>query len=59
MAFKTICAEEKLQPEKLNTVLTNYLFTDRMPMPDEIIHLLQVKPKLLERKGIIQRITDK
>lgn len=59
MAFKTICAEEKLEPEKLNKVLTNYLFTERIPMPDEIINLLQVKPKLLERKNIIQRITDK
>lgn len=59
IAFKTICAEEKLQPEKLNKVLTNYLFTELKPMPDEIINLLQVKPKLLERKNIIQRITDK
>lgn len=59
IAFKTICAEEKLQPEKLNKVLTNYLFTEQKPMPDEIINLLQVKPKLLERKTIIQRITDR
>lgn len=42
-----------------NKVLTNYLFTERKPMPDAIINLLQVKPKLLERKRIIQRITDK
>lgn len=28
-------------------------------MPDEIINLLQVKPTLLNRKGIIQGITDK
>ncbi len=59
IAFKTICAEEKLQPDKLNDALTNYLFTERTPMPDEIINLLQVKPTLLNRKGIIQRITDK
>lgn len=59
IAFKTICAEEKLEPEKLNQVLSNYIFTERKPMPDEIINLLQVKPKLLERKSIIIRIIDK
>jgi type I restriction enzyme R subunit len=58
-AFKKICVEEKLEPDELNKVLSNYLFTERKPMPDAIINLLQVKPKLLERKSIIKRITDK
>ena len=59
MAFKTICAEEKLYPEKLNEVLRNYLFTERSPMPDEIVGLLKEKPKLLERKNIFERISEK
>jgi type I restriction enzyme R subunit len=58
MAFKTIRAEKKLNPEKLNRVLSDYLFTERRPMPDEVIGLPQTAPKVPERKGIIKRITE-
>ena len=58
-AFERICAEEKINSEGLSSLLADYLFTERKPMPDSIITLLDVKPKLLERKPIIERITDK
>lgn len=36
-----------------------YLFTGLSPMPDDITHMLKVKPKLLERKTIRERIIQK
>jgi hypothetical protein len=37
----------------------DYLFTERIPLPDEIVAMLEVKPKILERKTIVERATAK
>lgn len=59
LALKKISDEEKLSPDKLNEVIGNYIFTERKPLPDDIVGMLEVKPKILERKSVVQRITDK
>lgn len=59
LALKKISDEEKLSPDKLNEVIGNYIFTERKPLPDDIVNMLEVKPKILERKSVVQRITDK
>jgi type I restriction enzyme R subunit len=58
-ALQQLSQEEKLSPEKLNEVIGNYIFTERKPLPDDIVNMLHVKPKILERKTVVQRITDK
>jgi type I restriction enzyme, R subunit len=58
-AFQTICEEEKLDPAKLQEVLGDYLFTQIEPQPDAIINMLQEKPKILERKTIMERILQR
>jgi type I restriction enzyme R subunit len=58
-AFENLCREENIPPEKVNTIIGDYLFTERKPLPDTIINLLETKPKILERKTIVARITDK
>jgi type I restriction enzyme, R subunit len=58
-ALLQLCEEEKLSPEKLNEVIGDYLFTERTPLPDDIVGMLEVKPKILERKTIVERVTDK
>lgn len=58
-AFEAIALEEKLDPIKLQAVLGNYLFTERVPLRDEVLDMLPAKPKLLERKPIAERITAK
>lgn len=58
-ALKQLSEEEKLSPDKLDEVIGNYIFTERKPLPDDIVNMLQVKPKILERKSVVQRITDK
>ncbi|HAO07826.1 MAG TPA: deoxyribonuclease HsdR, partial [Chryseobacterium sp.] len=58
-SFEDICTREQLDSEKLNTIIKNFIFTERLPLPDEIINTLHIKPKLLERKKIVKRVMDK
>jgi type I restriction enzyme, R subunit len=58
-AFERLCTEEEIDPEKLKDVLADFLFTEQKPMPDVVIGLLGRKPKVLERKTLIERITNK
>lgn len=58
-AFEKLCLEENIPPEKVTEIIGEYLFTERKPLPNTIIDLLETKPKLLERKPIVERITDK
>ena len=58
-AFHKISTEEKLDPLKLQAVLGNYLFTERKPLRDEVMDMLEVKPKILERKAIYERVVEK
>ncbi len=58
-ALEEISAEEGLDSTTLNKIIDDYLFTGRTPLRDTIIDALKVKPKILERKTIIERITDR
>lgn len=58
-AFDQLCRDENISPEKVSHIIGEYLFTERKPLPETIVDLLETKPKLLERKSIVQRITDK
>ncbi len=59
IALEQLSKEENLSPEKLSEIIGQYIFTERKPLPDEIVDMLQVKPKILERKSVVQRVTDK
>ena len=58
-AVDVLCEEEGLISEKLHNVIDDYLFTGRRPLRDNIVEILEVKPKILERKTIVERVTDK
>ncbi len=58
-AFDDLCKEEKIIPMRLENLIGNYLFTDRKPLRDDIVDTLEVKPKILERKKVVERISDK
>jgi type I restriction enzyme R subunit len=59
LALETLCKEENIQREKLLAMIGDYLFTERKPMSDEIVNLLETKPKLLERKNTVDRVITK
>ena len=58
-AFEALCAEENMVPEQLEQIVKNYGFYNRLPKSQDIGNALSFKPKILERKTILQRVGDK
>jgi type I restriction enzyme R subunit len=57
--FESLCKEEGLNAEKLQEVIGNYLYSERIPLIDEIEDTLNEKPKLREITTITERIINK
>lgn len=58
-ALISLSEEEKLKPEGLEQVLGKYLFTEKVPMRDEIIEIMETRPSLRERSSVAERIISK
>jgi len=58
-AFDEMCRAEGLIPEKLQEVIGNYLYTERTPLRDEVVDLMKEKPKIRERKTVVERVIEK
>ena len=58
-SLDALCQEEGLNREQVEKMIGTYYFTQRAPLREEIVAALQVKPKILERKAILQRIGDR
>lgn len=58
-AFNQLCEEEQLIPDQLAGVLEDYIFSGRTPLGDNVVASMKVKPKILERKTIVERIRDR
>ncbi|MGQ4004786.1 type I restriction endonuclease subunit R [Francisellaceae bacterium CB300] len=54
-----LCKDEKLDSDALKTLIDNFLYEERKPRNQEIIEVLQTKPKILDRKSIVDRVFDK
>lgn len=51
--------EENLSPQEIEKLLNTYVFANRLPRNQENIDSLKFKPKILERKPVIERVADK
>ncbi len=58
-ALEQLCIDEQLNPEQLSKLLEDYLFSGRTPLSESVVAAMQVKPKLLERKSIVERIKER
>ena len=58
-AIRALSEDEGLDVEGLQRVIGNYLFTERTPLRDEVIAIMQTRPGLRERRTVTGRITDK
>lgn len=54
--LKEIAVSENISVEKIEKLIGEYLYTERLPSGQEIVDLLPETPKILERQGIIDRI---
>ncbi len=58
-AFNQMCISLELEPQKVKSMIDNYIFTEIEPRGEDIVASLKSKPKILERRSIIGRATDK
>lgn len=58
-AVERLSKDENLDYKKLVDVISNYLFTEKVPLRDDVIGLLNERPSLKERGSIAERITTK
>lgn len=58
-ALQKMSEEENLDSEKLQMAIGKYLFTEKKPLRDEVIGMLNSRPTLKERGTIAERVTDR
>lgn len=58
-ALEQLCEEEQLVPERVYEVIETILFTGREPLRDSIVGMLRVKPRLLERGVVVERVSGR
>lgn len=58
-ALDNLCIDENLDKDKIETIISDYLFTERKPNEEEVINALVKQPSILHRDTIGIRITDK
>ena len=57
-AIKSLSKEEGLDSDKLEKVIGDYMFTEKIPLRDDIIDTMNTRPSLKERKTKAERITN-
>ena len=58
-AIEKLCKEENLKGEELKEVVEQYMFTRQKPLSGSIVKSLKEKPTILERRSIIERVSEK
>ncbi|MGI9360095.1 MAG: type I restriction endonuclease subunit R [Parasphingorhabdus sp.] len=58
-SLAVLCKQEGLKREQVEQMIAAYHFTQRPPLRDKVVSALETKPKILERKSIIERVTRK
>ena len=59
LALDKLSKEENLNAEKLQEVIGTYMFTEKKPLRDEVIGMMNTRPSLKERKTVAERVTEK
>lgn len=55
-ALKEVAQAENIPLEKFEEVISEYLYTQKLPRGQDIVDLLPEPPRILERQGIIERV---
>ena len=59
MALEQLTKTETLKQDKVEEIISDYLFTGRMATEDEVIEALEKQPSVLQRETISIRVTEK
>lgn len=58
-ALNQLSEEEQLKEDKLQTVISDYLYTGRTPLRDDLIDTMKTRPPLKERKSRAETVLGK
>lgn len=58
-AITNLSQEEGLNQDGLEDVIGAYLFTEKSPMRDDVIGIIEKRPSLRERRSVADRVIDK
>lgn len=58
-AMKRLTDEENLDTKKFDHLLSEYLYTQKLPIKEEVLGALNVRPKLLQQPIKAEEITNK
>ena len=58
-AFKQMCKDEGIKPEKMQQLINDYLYTGLKPRNQQLVSTLQTEPRILERESIIKKVKSK
>lgn len=58
-AVRDICESEGIKADVLQEMIESYHFSGKQPLSETIVSALNEKPKILERKSIVKRVTEK
>ena len=55
-AAKVICSDEGLDDEAFEKMVSEYIYSEKLPLRETVVNGLKQKPKILERKTIVDRV---
>lgn len=58
-AFATFCAQEGIDRERFDKLVDQFNFNGQPPLRDDVVATLIERPRILERRKIVDRIIDK
>ena len=58
-AIQSLCSDEGLDVTGIQKVIDNYRFTGKMPLRNDVIRIMQTRPKLKERSTAGERIISR
>ena len=58
-ALRAICDDEGLDPDKFRRMIESFHFDGKEPLRETVVEALNTKPKITQRKTIIQRVVDR
>lgn len=58
-AMDALCEQEELYEDQVQKVISDFNFTGQTPLRESIVGTMRSKPRILERKTVIERVTDK
>jgi type I restriction enzyme R subunit len=59
IALNEISIDERLNVQGLEKLIGDYLFTEKPPLTDDIMGVLEYRPGLKEKKEVAKRVSDK